>query len=410
VDVSHLSKCETCFDSFWVTNGNKNVGCNNCENSFNLWFCKNCTGCSDCVGCVGLRKKNYHIFNEPYSREDYLSKLKELNFGSRKDYDKLKEKAQKFWLEFPNKFIEGLQNSRVSGNYIDHSKDVGNSFLVREGEHLKFCQYLQELPGCKDCYDWSIWGDNGQIMYECHASGIGTQNVKFSLFAQENAHDIEYCVACTGSSYCFGCVGLRKKQYCIFNKQYTKEEYEELVLKIKKHMDEMPYTDKTGVVYRYGEFFPIEISPVGYNESMAQEYFPMDRNDALAKGYKWHDAADRNYKPTIEAKDLPDDIKNVDDSITKEVIACAHDKINCKHLCVSAFRITQDELNFYKKVGLPLPHLCHNCRTFERLAQRTGLQLYVRKCDKCGKGIETSYAPERPEIVYCEQCYQQEVA
>ena len=47
VDVSHLSKCETCFDSFWVTNGNKNVGCNNCENSFNLWFCKNCTGCSD---------------------------------------------------------------------------------------------------------------------------------------------------------------------------------------------------------------------------------------------------------------------------------------------------------------------------------------------------------------------------
>ncbi len=324
VDVSHLSKCEECYDSFWITSGNRNIGCNNCENCFAMWFSKNCVGCSDCVGCVGLRKKQYHIFNTPYSKEDYHAKLEELNLGSYAGYQKAKAQARELWLKFPNKFIEGLQNANVSGNYVDHSQNVKNSFLVRDGENLKFCQYLQELPGCKDCYDWSIWGDNGQLMYECHACGIGTQNVRFSLFIQEDSRDIEYSMICSGSSYLFGCVGLRKKQYCILNKQYSKEEYEALVPKIREQMDRMPYEDKSGRVYKYGEFFPTELSPIGYNESMAQEYFPIDREEASRQGYKWRETADRDYAPTIKSEDLPDHINEATDAITSEIIACAH--------------------------------------------------------------------------------------
>lgn len=48
------------------------------------------------------------------------------------------------------------------------------------------------------------------------------------------------------SSNIFGCIALRNKKYCILNKQYSKQEYEELIPKIKKHMDEMPYVDKKG--------------------------------------------------------------------------------------------------------------------------------------------------------------------
>ncbi|OGZ87364.1 MAG: hypothetical protein A2463_01070 [Candidatus Staskawiczbacteria bacterium RIFOXYC2_FULL_32_10] len=409
VDVSHLSKCETCFDSFWLTSGTKNIGCNNCESCFNTWFSKNCVGCSDCVGCVGLRNKNYHIFNQPYSKEDYKEKLNEFNLGSYDGYQKMKLEAQNFWLKFPNKFLEGAHNSNVSGNYISHSKNVKNSFIIREGENLKFCQYLQENGQAKDSYDWSIWGDNGQMAYECHACGIGVSNIKFCYNVQENVHDIEYSFMCQSSLNLFGCVGLRKKQYCIFNKQYTKEEYENLVVKIRDQMDSMPYVDKVGRIYKYGEFFPTEISPVGYNESMSQEYFPLNREDAVSNGYKWRNAEDRNYKPTIKAEDLPSNIKDAPDSITSEIIACAHAGKGCDQLCVSAFKITSDELNFYRNLGVPLPRLCHNCRTFERLKQRTGLKLYSRNCVKCNKGIETAYRPDQPEIVYCEQCYQQEV-
>jgi len=409
VDVSHLSKCETCYDSFWLTSGAKNIGCNNCESCLNMWFSKNCVGCSDCLGCVGLRNKNYHIWNQSYSKEEYQTKLNELNLGSYDGYQKTKKQAQDFWLKFPNKFIEGTHDTNVSGNYVSHSRNVKNSFLIREGENLKFCQYLQENSPAKDSYDWSIWGDNGQMVYECHACGLGVNNIKFCYNVQENVRDIEYSYMCESSSDLFGCVGLRKKQYCIFNKQYTEEEYKQLVSKIREQMNALPYKDKVGRTYKYGEFFPAEISPFAYNESMSQEYFPLSREDATSQGYKWYDAGDRNYKPTIKAKDLPSDIKNVKDSITSEIIACDHAGKNCDQLCVSAFKITPDELNFYRKLGVPLPRLCHNCRTFERLKQRTGLKLYLRNCAKCEKEIETAYRPDQKEIVYCEQCYQQEV-
>ena len=431
IDASHLSKCETCYGSFWLTSCNRSFFCNNCESSLNMWFSKNCMGCSNCFGCVGLRNKQYYIFNEPYSKETYAAKLKSLNLGSHAALDQMKKRVQDFWLKFPNKYIQGLHNTRVSGNYIEHSKNVHNSFIVREGENLRFCPFIQELPGSKDCYDWSIWGENGQLMYECHACGVSTQKIRFSLFTQENSHDIEYSMVCSGSSDLFGCVSLRKKQYCILNKQYTKEEYEALVPKIRAHMDAMPYTDKKGCVYKYGEFFPVELSPVGYNESMAQEYFPLAKDVALANGYTWRDTAERSYKVTMKPEDMPDTIQDVSDSITEEVIECAHEG-KCNQLCVTAFRITKDELDFYRKTGLPLPRLCHNCRTFDRLQQRTGLKLHPRTCEcsgeksengiykntgthfhgktSCPNAFETTYSPERKEIIYCEQCYQAEVA
>ena len=63
-----------------------------------------------------------------------------------------------------------------------------------------------------------------------------------------------------------------KKQYCILNRQYTKEEYEALLPKIKKHMTDMPYVDAKGSKYTTENSSPN--SPFAYNETMAQEYFP----------------------------------------------------------------------------------------------------------------------------------------
>ncbi len=70
------------------------------------------------------------------------------------------------------------------------------------------------------------------------------------------------------SSNCFLCVNLENKKYCILNKQYSKEEYEVLVPQIIEHMQ------KTG---EWGEFFPVCLSPFGYNETVAQEHFKLDR-------------------------------------------------------------------------------------------------------------------------------------
>ena len=85
----------------------------------------------------------------------------------------------------------------------------------------------------------------------------------------------------------------------------------------------MPYKDVRGNVYKFGEFFPDEISPFCYNETVAQELFPMSREKAVASGYRWKDPEKKEYKPTMSADDIPDNIDHVKDSIINEVIECA---------------------------------------------------------------------------------------
>ena len=170
--------------------------------------------------------------------------------------------------------------------------------------------------------------------------------------------DIQYYIYCSsGSEHLFGCVGLRNKQYCIFNKQYTKEEYEKLVPRIIAQMNEVPYRDKKGMTYRYGEFFPPELSPFAYNETIAQEYFPLTKEEALEKGYAWKDPKTLQYGITMAAEKIPDHIKDIDDSILKEIIGCAHGG-QCAEGCTAAFKVIPQELKFYQTANLPLPRLC----------------------------------------------------
>lgn len=257
--------------------------------------------------------------------------------------------------------------------------------------------------------DLTYWSKGSELIYECSSVGRQCSSVFFSNECWDQLINSQYCSNCHSPSDLFGCIGLRKKQYCILNKQYTKEEYEELLPKIKKHMAEMPYTDKNGREYKYGSAFPIDMHPFAYNETIAQELFPITKEEANKQGYRWFDFAAKNYNITLRGGDVPDSIGQVNEEILKEIIGCLH-KGKCNHQCTEAFKITVNDLNFYKRMNIPAPQLCPNCRHFARLPQRTPIKLYDRTCAKCEKEIETSYAPDRPEIVYCESCYNQEVA
>jgi hypothetical protein len=172
----------------------------------------------------------------------------------------------------------------------------------------------------------------------------------------------------------------------------------------------MPYIDNKGRIYKYGEFFPSELSPFAYNETIAGEYFPLTKEQAISQGYRWKDREERNYNIDIKNEEIPDDINEVQEDIVNKVIECAH-KGECNHQCTEAFKIIPAELQFYKRMNLPLPRFCPNCRHYERLSQRNPLKLWHRQCMKegCKNTFETSYAPERPEIVYCESCYNKEI-
>jgi len=408
IDVTRAESSDECYESFGLIKSHKAFFSCDCEECVDVWFSKNLQGCMNCVGCVNLRNKQYYIFNQPYSKEEYEKKFLEFNFGSLKNLESFAKHAEDFLAKSIVRYAHGKHNFNVSGEYINNSKNVRDSYYVTNAEDCRYVQYLI-TPSSKDCMDLSLWGENSELIYETSSCGEGCSRVKFSYRTSRNSHDCTYCMQCYSGANLFGCVGLQKKQYCIFNKQYTKEEYEELVPKIIAHMNEMPYLDKKGRTYRYGEFFPPELSLFPYNESLAFNDFPLTKEEAIAEGYRWKDPEEKDYKITLQPELISDHIKDATDEILKESIGCAH-KGECACRCTTAFKITKQELDFYRANNIPIPRLCHNCRHAKRVKNQSPMKLWNRTCAKCGRDIKTSYAPDRPEIVYCEKCYQDEVA
>ncbi len=417
-----LFLCDHIFKTFFSQE------CNNCSD---VWFSKNLTNCQNCFGCVNLQHKQHCIFNRQYSKEEYFKIFESFEVGSYVFVEEMKKKLVQTAQKFPVKYMHGYGNINVSGDYIFNSKNVRNSFNV---ECLENGAYNHSVIYGKHADLMDVLVGGGQLCYELIVGG-GT-GVKFSwnIFPKSlkdistNAYDIEYSIYASSGHDLFGCVGLSKENYCILNKRYSKKEYLQLVPKIKRHMDEMPYMDEKEMVYVYGSQFPLEFSPFAYNETIAQEYFPLTKKEVIEKGYRWIDGVHPEYKVTIQAEDLPDSIDEVTDEFLKETISCLHKE---QGRCIGAFRLLPSELKFYKEMQLPLPRLCPKCRHVERIKMRNPLKLWHRTCQcagaksandvytntalhshgvtPCPAEFETSYAPDRPEIVYCEQCYQAEV-
>src|SRR5258708_2779981 len=227
VDNSHIQESERCYNCFWLRK------CYQCyftvmsADSRNLWFCRDCLGCSDCFGCVNLRKSSYCIFNKQYTIEEYQKEILKMKLDTSSGLAEASKRAREFWKTQITRHQQGVRNLNSSGSYVTDSKNVNDSYLVRESENLRYCQYLQ-VPSSKDSYDTSNWGENIELSYETMECGENAYNIRFSRNCWPSCKNVEYCVHLFSSSDCFGCVGLKKKQYCILNKQYSKEEYEEL--------------------------------------------------------------------------------------------------------------------------------------------------------------------------------------
>ena len=407
MDGLRVFKSEQCYEC---------VDCLNCQNikysmqcsaSFDSNFLFNCKNCSNCFLCSNLVSQSYCIRNIKYKKEEYFEKIKVFDLGSRETIKSLAKEFEDLKKNSIHRAIEGFNNFESVGNYLRNTKRCKNCFDVSDAENCKYVSYSNEVKDTMDAY---AAYPKTELCYESVGAGNPSYNCQFSYLPWASS-DIYYSNAIfSGCQNCFGCNQITNKSYCILNKQYTKEEYEKLIPKIKQHMMDMPYIDKKGRVYRYGEFFPSEISPFAYNETIAQQYFPITKSEAMEYRFDWYDDKERNYKITKMPNDLPDNIKNVKDGILSEIIGCEHAG-KCNQQCTTAFRITENELIFYRKMNIPLPSLCQNCRHYERLKKRNPMKLWHRKCMKngCENEFETAYAPDRPEIVYCERCYQQEV-
>ena len=424
INFSSSSTSEECGDVCNITDCYKVFMTTDAADCVDVSYSFDCRNCSNCVGCVGLRHKNYHIFNLPYSKEEYFKIKAELDLGSYTSHKKIIQNVADLIEKHPRKYMHTMKSINISGDYVFGSKNVKHTFMSYHGYDVK---YSQQVRNTTDTHDTTVTLEVEGPMYESVACGIHASDLKFCFECHPSNIDLSYCIFCSSSSHLFGCVGLRKKEYCILNKQYSKEEYFEMLEKIKKQIDELPYTDYRGCVYKFGEFFPPEFSPFSYNDTIVQEYFPLTKELASELKYNWRDYDKKSPEATILNDMIEDDIKDVPDSYVEELLECA-DRETCGHNCSKVFKITTFELSFYKKNLIPIPRKCPNCRHYDRIQHRNleYLALYKRSCmcggagspqvtgnhgheGKCEVEFETSYSPDRPEIVYCEKCYQQEV-
>ncbi len=408
-------------------------------------FLFNCVGCSDCFGCVNMRKQKYRLFNEQLSKEEYAKEMAYWDLGSYKRLEEAKEKFRSLCLATPRRYAHVLNSQNVKGDVIRSTKDCQMCFSTLDG--VQNCKYIY-VGGLnlKDSYDVTGGGDTSELLYEVY--GV-TQAQRCAFTAgSRGSRDIMYCDFSPNSVNLFGCITIRNKKHCILNKQYSEKEYHALREKIVAHMGEMPYVDKKGRTYGFGEFFPMELSAYAYNETIALKWYPKTREQVLAEGLAWRDPPDRAYEISMHPGDLPDHIADVENSIVDQVIGCAHaaspealrahrslsevgtkGKGTCDHECTTAFRITPEELQFYRTMHIALPRLCPNCRHRERLQWVNEFRLYSRACmcrgknggdayvntvthshgdAPCANRFETTYPPGAPEAIYCEQCYKEE--
>ena len=399
VDCLYVERGELCYEAMNCSHSYHCAFSQNLENCSDVFFSRNCIGCKHCFGCVNLRNKEYFFFNEQLSKEEYEERIREMPLSSHATIQHSLKLFSEFSKDFPRKYYSGANNEDATGDYLLHDHDVHHSFNCRNSEHLCNCQDAWWGRNCRDLTETA----ENDFSYSLEGAGQSSN----ALFSKKfiDSSNILYCSHCNFSKNLFGCVGLNHAQFCILNKQYTKDEYEELVPKIIEHMKQTPLRSLNGSFagHEWGSHFPSELSPYGYNETVAQEYFPLTREEALAKGYGWREAKDET--PQVErilpASQLPDSIADIPDDILNWAIECEATK--------RPFRIIKQELEFYRSQGIAIPHLHPDERHRRRMALRNPRKLWLRQCQKCGTDMQTTYSPDRLEMVYCESCYLESV-
>jgi hypothetical protein len=375
-----------CYKSAYLQDSSN---CSFCYFSFDL---KNC---NNCIFCSNLRNKSYCIKNEQYSKEDYEKEYRKIFNGS---FDTLSNSIKEFEnikLKAIHKFASISKSSNVVGNYLQNSNRNKWCF---DGVENQDVNYSANILYSKSAYfSYAIGVQPTEFIFGGSVIKGGSMiKNSFNLF---NCSSCIWCDSLISCNNCIACVGLKKKEYCILNKQYTKEEYQKIVRQLEEKGE-------------LASFLGLEFSTFAYNETAAQDHFPITKEKALNLGYSWQeDIPFTTGQETIISKNIPDNITDVKDNITKEIFACEKCKRN--------YKVVPEELRYLREFLLPLPRKCPQCRMVERMEARLPFELWHRNCmcDKenhghagvCPNEFETSYSPDRLEKVYCESCYNKEI-
>ncbi len=240
------------FSSRAVTKSSRVFYSSNIQDSFSIWFWVNLTGCSECIWCSNLNNQSYCIQNKQYSKEEYLNRKEQLL--SQKD-------------KFPSLHGRILSQpwsnywTGITGQFNRLCQDVDSAFFnfqVHTWRNIMFGAWTGVSENIFDVFSfgWTVADHN----YWCMWVWREATHVYCCVEASPRVSHCFYSYLIDNCSFCLWCVGISNKSYCIFNKQYSKEDWYNAVDKIFWAMDK---------AWTLGTFFPWWLNPFYFNDTAA---------------------------------------------------------------------------------------------------------------------------------------------
>lgn len=387
VDGLSLYRCERCYEGIASERCYGCIDFHNCRDCKECIAIEECSSCEYCIGCHGLQRKKYCVFNEQLTREEWERRRKELGTLTQEKIALLRGQLHSLKKNLPHRGSHIFASENCTGDNIYNSRNCRYCFDITDSED---CTFVAFTPKGKDVYDATFTAPDGLELCYYVGSSLGGQRMLWTFLAYY-CSDTYYSMECHNCQHLFGCSSMRRNEYCIFNKQYSKDDYEVMVAKLIDHMRE------TG---EWGDYFPPSLAPIAYNESNAHDYFPLTKDAVEERGWWWREEEERKERGELLEK-VPETIEEVDDSICDKVLTC--------EVTGKQFKILPQELRVYRKMGVPVPRQHPHARHHRRMILRCPRRLWERTCAKCGGGMMSNCALGRSEIVWCENCYLREV-
>ncbi len=118
-----------------------------------------------------------------------------------------------------------------NSDYVGYSYRCHNCFYSFDCVDCKNCVYCFDCVRSSDCTD-SDYCVECELLYAC-VDCYRTYNSTYLDYCAR-LYDSHFCWDCSDGHDLFRCAHLKQKQYCIFNKQYTKDEYSRKIQELLK--------------------------------------------------------------------------------------------------------------------------------------------------------------------------------
>lgn len=221
IDCDYTVESELCYES---VDAFKCFNCDYleyCDHMTNASFSYNCSGCTDIFGCVNLTNKSFCIFNRQLTENEYHEKVK---FFKTLSPEKILTTVEKLKKLYPKtQTIGGHNENTTYGNYLHYNK---NCYLCFDAAHDENCAYVYDTFYSKTTLDGTYSGRNVEVSYQI-VSSADIFNCDYTVWSKK-CLDSAYLFGCYNVKNSLGCVDLTNKQYCILNRQFSKEEYERI--------------------------------------------------------------------------------------------------------------------------------------------------------------------------------------